>query len=531
MANLTVTVAVTTGTQYVTGSTGSIYTFDGSQPASFTFPWVASGTLRLDQSGSSNDGHPLIFSTSNSAVLATMKAGIISSGVTYYLDGSSNQSDYTNTTTFNAATTRYIEIAPASQTDFYFACWVHGIGMGGIMDITQDTWGALSWSDHDWGDQDTFTVRPSGFSITATLDDVLSFPEQGWGGDAWGDEDWGGAGTTIFPTGFLTTASLGDLAYSAATDGWGRLSWGDNDWGDDSITFIPTGYSIAASLDAPTAYSLQGWGRSTWGNEPWGESNSPVVALSGLPITASLGTLPYAQSEEGWGRDEWGIGNWGENTTTVVLTDSFAITAAQGPSAWGQAPWNEQISWGGGLTCDTTQLSVEVLTGIQGTLSLGTPAISRLDMIFDITGPAAISAGLGVPNINNGADHSQGVGSLLATASLGTVTEVVTALPSGYEATMSLGTVGITSNPIVVITATNLVTGSLGSVTITDMSIGVSGYSIAGSLGTTTVTDMQVGISGLEISGTLGSGGVSPLHYKDVDITGNTSYTYVEHSA
>ena len=158
MANLTVTVAVTTGTQYVTGSTGSIYTFDGSQPASFTFPWVASGTLRLDQSGSSNDGHPLIFSTSNSSVLATMKAGIISSGVTYYLDGSSNQSDYTNTTTFNAATTRYIEIAPASQTDFYFACWVHGIGMGGIMDITQDTWGALSWSDHDWGDQGTITV-------------------------------------------------------------------------------------------------------------------------------------------------------------------------------------------------------------------------------------------------------------------------------------------------------------------------------------------------------------------------------------
>ena len=100
MADLTLTVAVTTGTQYVTGSTGSIYTFDGSQPASFTFPWVASGTLRLEQSGSSNDGHPLIFSTSNSDTLGTMRAGIISSGVTYYLDGSSNESDYTNTTTF-----------------------------------------------------------------------------------------------------------------------------------------------------------------------------------------------------------------------------------------------------------------------------------------------------------------------------------------------------------------------------------------------------------------------------------------------
>jgi hypothetical protein len=39
---------------------------------------------------------------------------------------------------------------------------------------------------------------------------------------------------------------------------------------------------------------------------------------------------------------------------------------------------------------------------------------------------------------------------------------------------------------------------------------------------------MAIGISGLEISGTLGSGGVSPLHYKDVDITGNTSYSGVD---
>ena len=46
MADLTLTVADTTGTQYITGSSGSIYTFDGSQPASFTFDWVSGATLR-----------------------------------------------------------------------------------------------------------------------------------------------------------------------------------------------------------------------------------------------------------------------------------------------------------------------------------------------------------------------------------------------------------------------------------------------------------------------------------------------------
>ena len=100
MANLTVTIAVATGTQYQVGGSGNVFTFDGSQPASYTFPWVNGGTVRLEQSGSTNDGHPLIFSTSNSTTLGTMQAGIISSGVTYYLDGSSSQSDYTNTSTF-----------------------------------------------------------------------------------------------------------------------------------------------------------------------------------------------------------------------------------------------------------------------------------------------------------------------------------------------------------------------------------------------------------------------------------------------
>ena len=63
------------------------------------------------------------------------------------------------------------------------------------------------------------------------------------------------------------------------------------------------------------------------------------------------------------------------------------------------------------------------------------------------------------------------------------------------------------------------------------MAVGSGSFAITGSLGSLTVTDMQIGLSGFEVTASLGSGGVSPLHYKDVDITGNTSYTYVEHSA
>ena len=74
-------------------------------------------------------------------------------------------------------------------------------------------------------------------------------------------------------------------------------------------------------------------------------------------------------------------------------------------------------------------------------------------------------------------------------------------------------------------------TGYVGSLTIADMAIGLSGLAITGSVGSFTITDMQIGLTGLEMTGDLGSGGVAPIHYKDVDITGYTAYTDIEHTA
>jgi len=193
MADTTITVTVGTGTEYLVGGSGNIFLFNGSQPSSFTFPWVQSATVRLDQSESTNNSHPLIFSTSNSTNTITMRSGIISSNVTYYLDGSSNQSDYTNTTTFNAATTRYIEIAPATSTDFYFACWVHGISMGGIVDITSNTWGALTWGENEWNDQgdETVTLTGQAMTVAANAAGVVATQFPGWGTLEWGENGWG----------------------------------------------------------------------------------------------------------------------------------------------------------------------------------------------------------------------------------------------------------------------------------------------------------------------------------------------------
>ena len=393
MANLTVTIAVATGTQYQTGSTSSIYTFDGSQPASYTFPWVNGGTVRLEQSGSTNDGHPLIFSTSNSTTLSTMRAGIISSGVTYYLDGSSNQSDYTNTTTFNAATTRYIEIAPSTETDFYFACWVHGIGMGGIVDITQDTWGALSWDDGAWNAQNDTPVSLTGIGLTSSVGTAQAFHTKGWGRDAWGSGDWGTNGTSaiVSLTGLGLTSSLGDeTASGEINEGWGRNSWGNGVWGD-AYTVIPTGVSATASVGDLTVAA------------------GAIVSPTGTSVTASLGdTTPTGQA--------------------YVTPTGVSVT-----SSLGDVIVNEN--------------EVIILTGVSATTSLGTLQIVGPGSV-DVTG-IGMTASLGDETASGDAPVAVTGNGL--TSGIGTTTvELLTNVPvTGIGLTGSLGSVSLVGHAYV----------------------------------------------------------------------------------
>ena len=353
MANLTVTIAVTTGTQYITGDSGNIFTFDGSQPASFTFPWVEDGTVRLDQSGSSNDGHPLIFSTSNSETLGTMRAGIISSGVTYYLDGSSTESDYTNTTTFNAATTRYIEITPSAETDFYFACWVHGIGMGGIVDITETAWGAMSWGRGTWNDQEKITT--------------------GWGGLGWGDQSWGDSPTVVL-TGLSATTTLG-TATASFYPGWGTLTWGQNGWGTITEGTVPlTGISATTSLGTPViaiGVPLTGISATSTLGSPTARSDN-TTTLTGISATSTVGSLNI---EIGVPLTGLSLAS-GLGTPTARSYHTITLT---------------------GLSATTTQGSVNITsnptvqpTGVSATSSVG--AITPPAQVMGLTGISATSA-------------------------------------------------------------------------------------------------------------------------------------------
>ena len=251
------------------------------------------------------------------------------------------------------------------------------------------------------------------------------------------------------------------------SSGWGRLTWGQADWDDSTV------YAI-------------GWGAKSWGDSGWGELKNETIDITGLEISGALGS-------EGWGRHTWGMGAWGQQSSLV------------------------------------TEIG-EPVTGQAITGSLGTPT-PNYDFIFTLSESLLGTLSRGSISINDGADHTQGLGTQLITGTLNSsgvdVADIVFG-PSSFLATMSLGTAATGDVQRVAVTGYSI-TGSLGTLgTIDDMRIGVSGYAITGSLGTFTITDMQIGLTGYSITASLASSNVSPLGYQDISITGNTSYSSVD---
>ena len=324
MADKTYTVTVATGSSYG-GGTGNVFYLDGVRNATGpgTIIWVPGATLRFEQSDGTNDNHPLIFSTNTST------SGIISSNVTYYLDGASNQANYTNTTTFNAATTRYVEITPSSFTDFYYLCYVHGIGMGGIMDMVNNSWSANAWGNNSWNSI-TSNISVTGQLLTTVLGDEVSFPGQGWGGNTWSIGEWGSVNTgNQLVSGFGLSANMGQIDAFSST-GWGRDTWGSGIWNGFG-TVLPTGQSMSMAISTQVLINAEinaGWGRLGWNVNAWGIRGQ--TSTGNFPMTMAQSSVTIDNEiNTGWGSDGWGVEGWGASIMVVQPT-GIAMTAFEG---------------------------------------------------------------------------------------------------------------------------------------------------------------------------------------------------------
>ena len=287
MAQLTYTVTVATGSLYLGGgATGSVYYLDGTRDIDLS--WVKSGTLRFDQSDNTNDNHPLFFATQTSSP----QSNVYSTGVSYYLDGAASQADYFNTSTFNAATTRYVEVTPASDTTFYYACYIHGIGMGGEIDITQNTWGALGWNTNSWGTIEN-DVNVTGIQLNSSISSVTAFPEFGWGGQVWNSSvgGWGNLkDTTVAVSGSQLQTNVGEEGIETETNrGWGRKTWNNNEGWGIAGTLEVGGIQLQTSTPSVSVTNEinVGWGRLEWGNGGWNVGYS--VELGTLSLQSNIG--------------------------------------------------------------------------------------------------------------------------------------------------------------------------------------------------------------------------------------------------
>ena len=329
----------------VPGGTGGGYYIDGVQKP--VIPVVTGGTFRFNQDAATNNNHPLILSTTTSS------GGIISTGVSYYLDGPSNESDYRNTSLFNAASVRYIEITVTQTLDFYYLCTVHGFSMGNNMDVTVDSWGALNWSQGEWGHQ------PADITVSVTTPGAVSTT---WGQSTYGNYAWNQitgiesqtgnelieAGASVILSTNLLTSSVDTVSAQAnfiiVVTGIEL---------NTTVNNVFAGENVLVEVTTPGASTT--WGQGNFGQYAWNQITGSEIDIGNETVqgTGSL-NLTGVQSNT-----TTNIVSITANANVNLATNILNITAgtvlqqtsidvfltSPGDLPWGATAWNNG-SWG-----------------------------------------------------------------------------------------------------------------------------------------------------------------------------------------
>ena len=268
------------------------------------------------------------------------------------------------------------------------------------------------------------------------------------------------------------------------------------------------------------------WGLLQWSQNSWGSQDENIISLTGVSFSSEIGTV-ISGSDEGWGADAWGDNNWGENAINVSI-DGLSMSAALGPEGWGVN------SFGNGQWGDPFVFDVASIIGITGqTLSadVGDLTISRIDMVFSISAPGAIGTGIGTLGINNGSDHTQGLASLTAGSAVGSISPADVVGLTGQVIKSEVNAAGVNTGDTTAFTLASVtMSAEVGSISPADV-VGITGITFAADEGAISPTNMTVGLTGQDITVNLNTVGFGTIGYQDVDITGNTSYTDVNHAA
>ena len=441
-----------------TGS-GNKYYINGVQQA--TVYLDSSGSFTFDQSASSNDGHPLLLSATSDG---THNSGSqYTTGVVYTGDGSSvSFTDYINN--FDSYTTRSITITTSGSTpNLFYYCNYHP-GMGGSAPVSDaNAWSRHAWGHGFWGNQASAGLTTTSVSSTTALGSVTvdATIGTGWGRDSWSSRAWGVAFTTQLDS-LSTTSSLGSATVVAdalvTLDSLQVSSALGTATGEPEHVIFPTGVSSTTALGSVSV--LEGHG----------------VLLGSLTMSFSTGDETGSGTvDAGWGRGNWGSFAWNENIEFITAVSGVDMSTASGSLA---------ITSGVGV--------IASVTGLQSTFSTGTPIMTGFSALVEPTGVTASVA------LSGATVSAEGSVAVVAPSdqldfTIGTpVIDIFTQVdPTSLQSTFSAGSVSITGDAPSVDLIGNVISSTLGSVTIgvgTGVTVSPSGLGMNFTEGTETVT-------------------------------------------
>ena len=424
------------------------------------------------------------------------------------------------------------------------------------------TWGTLTWSTGNWGEQNNADAFPNGIgaSFSIGIIDSTATVEFGWGRDLWGSRAWGSPNQIVNPSGIAMTAfegtidpapdvSLTGIGFTAAlgnefafTDvdvpvtGQALTTTLGNENAFTDINVIPTSFAITNSLgDETTAGEINtGWGRLTWGENAWGiagdlelTGNAATLALgnesiaidvapelTGIPLTAFEGTPTELIAVEVFlsglsFTTNLGIADAGPDAmlTGIGATGSVGSVEAYNLEGWGRYFWG-QYEWGA-----TGEWEFVPVTGISLSANLGDESITGTANV-DVTGEL-MTAEEGIVDPSPDATVT-GIG-FTADLAVGTVTIAdANTDVTGEAMTASLGNESITGTANLTLTGFGI-TAAEGIVDPSpDAEVTGIGFNASLAVGTVVAGNADVTVIGEGIAAGLGLGTLDAVTFADV---------------
>ena len=298
---------------------------------------------------------------------------------------------------------------------------------------------------------------------------------------------------------------MGGTANTEPADTWGLLQWNQNTWGSQNeVDFTLTGLSATTTLGTPTAFNETGWGADTWGAEGWGGAVS-LIDLTGLSLTASV-NLPTNNVvvKPGWGTLTWGQNGWGSVDSAVFNITGLSATTSLG--TLGDIP-EQQLT----------------LTGQSADIDFGTLGI-KCYAAFTL---AALSQIISSPGLLSLDDHSVGLSGLPLTSTVANLVPDDVMGLTGLSADIDIGTIVISTNPIVELTALTTLATTLGTVSTDPVTlVDPTGIALTSTRGNVTTTQLSNAFpTGLSATSTLNDDKLILKYYGRLSPKTSSGYT------